>query len=156
MTVGPQSVAIQPGFGILRLCGTGLNSPWPWLSSPSSGWQHSRVSARRSRFTKASAFSEWIREAIDNQLGVGLQFPETEPGSMIPVRAMGTNVLPALIRMMAVKDSTLKRRMAELAYSARMPTLIRLCPTMAENIQRSGAFGLSAPGINASLERPSG
>jgi hypothetical protein len=114
-------------------------------------WQRLRT---REPVYQGKRLSEWLREAIDNQSGDGLQFPETEPAAMDAVRAIGTNGLPALIRMMEAKDSPLKRTLVELAYFARTPSLIRLCPPMAYDLQRMGAFGLSALGTNASPAVP--
>jgi hypothetical protein len=100
------------------------------------------------------ALSQWLEEVPDDwgHPVTGRLDPEERPAAAKAVRAMGTNALPELIRMMEARDWPPKQRLLWLASS---PWLIDITHTTPRERQKVQAlFGFCALGTNANPAVP--
>jgi len=100
------------------------------------------------------ALSQWLEEVPDNW-GSPLDRvdPEEKPAAAKAVRAMGTNALPALIKMMEARDWPPKQRLLYWAANLRLIDLMRhTTPAKRQNVR--ALFGFCALGTNANPAVP--
>jgi HEAT repeat protein len=99
--------------------------------------------------------SRWLAEVPDGwgHPLEGRLDPEERPAAANAVRAMGTNALPALIKMMEAQDWSPKRRLEWVAFTLgliKLPTTT----TRAERQNVRALFGFCALGTNANPALP--
>jgi HEAT repeat protein len=110
-------------------------------------WELSR---EREPEYQGKPLSKWLGEAADDSPGIPLD-PEEKPASRDAIRAMGTNALPGLIKMLKAQDSPLKLNPLNLA---RKHSLWGFSVTRARKLNNRAVFGLCALGTNANVAVP--